>query len=148
MDRRLISQLILVILSALVQNFSWFSFGGLKVNLPLVVVLSFAFIVNNWPNYVLLSLTSAYLLKVYNGWDLVNFVFLSILLLVYLLKKFLPWRSLLNYLIFVAVATFLSYFLVDFQFLRSDYLIFLRELIYNLLFGGLIYLILSSFYAP
>ena len=146
MDSRLISQLFLVILSALIQNFSWFNFGGIKVNLPLIVIFSFAFIVKNWPDYLLLSLSSAYLLRTNSGWDFTIFIFLAVTFLVYLLKKFLPWRSLLSYLIFTAVGTFLFYLVIDFQFLRNDYFIFLKELIYNILFGGLIYLILASFY--
>jgi len=72
---------------------------------------------------------------------------IAIPLLVYLTKKFLPWQSLISYLIFVALATAGFYGLIDWRFAFDNPLIFFQELVYNLLFGGLVYMILARFYS-
>ncbi len=147
MDRRLVSQLIIVAMAAVLQSLSWFSLGGIKINLAFIVLLAFAFLIRDWRWYLLLVMGSALILRVGDNWDWLVVGVIAIPLLVYLTKKFLPWQSLISYLIFVALATAGFYGLIDWRFAFDNPLIFFQELVYNLLFGGLVYMILARFYS-
>lgn len=146
MDRRIISQLLLATIAAVLQGVFWLSLGGIKINLVLIVLLALAFLVRDWRDYLLLVFWSGLLIRSNDEWDWTASALILIVLLVYLIKKFLPWQPLINYLIFVVVATVGFYGLIDWHFLVDDTIIFLKELAYNTLFGGLIYLILARFY--
>lgn len=146
MDRRIISQSILVALFALTQNTTLLSLGGIKINLVLILILSLAFMVRNWAEYLFLVILSSIFLKVEHGWDWGVIAFILVVLAVYFLKKFLPWQLLINYLFFVFLSTSSFYLILDWHFIQNNFLIFFKELIYNLVFGGLLYLILIRFY--
>lgn len=146
MDRRLILQLIVVTLAAVMQSVTWLSLGGVKINIVLITMLALAFLIKDWRWYFFLTIWSALILRVGDGWSVVVFGLVAIPLTVYLIKRFLPWQSLISYLIFVIVATTGFYGLIDWRFLVDHSFIFLHEMAYNLLFGGLIYLIAAKLF--
>ncbi len=146
MDRRLASQIFLAVLFALLQNTNFLSLGGIKINLALILLLALAFIVRNWMEYSCLIILVSILLKVEAGWDWNVIVFILVILGVYFLKKFLPWQILLNYLFSVFLSTLVLYLLLDWHFIQNNFIIFFKELTYNMIFGALLYLILARFY--
>ena len=146
MDRRIISQSILILLFALLQNTTHLSLGGIKTNLVLLLILSMAFMVRNWAEYLFLVFLSSIFLRVEQGWDWSIVSIVLVALAVYFFKKFLPWRLLVSYLFFVFLSTLSFYLILDWHFIQNNFLIFFKELIYNLIFGGLLYLILIKFY--
>jgi hypothetical protein len=146
MDRRLISQIALIVLVAILQNTRWLSLGGININLVLILVVALAFIVRHWSEYFLLVILAAIFLKSENFWDWSSGIFIITSFLVYLGRKFSPWRSLVSYPLLALLATVTFYLALDWRFVKEDYLILLRELVYNLIFGGLLYLILTRFY--
>ncbi len=146
MDRRLVSQIFLVILFALLQNTNLLSLSGIKINLALILILALAFMVRNWIEYLCLIIIASILLKAEAGWDWSIIIFTLVTLVIYFLKKFLPWQILLNYLFLVFLSTLIFYLLLDWHFIQNNFIIFSKELVYNMTFGLLLYLILIRFY--
>lgn len=145
MDSRLIVQLALITLAAFLQSVSWLSLAGVKINLVLVILLAQAFLIDDWKEYLLLVLVSVLFLRT-EKLDWAMMILAGITISAYLMKKILPWQSLVSYLIFVLSATFIFYGLMDWRFIKDNPNLFLKELFYNLLFGGFLYSVLAKFH--
>lgn len=133
---RLISLILLVAVLTLIQSFG-FSVFGVKPNLSLVavIVVSF-FIADAWEGFLSAAI-AAFLLKFSPAITRELIVFIAIAVVAILVKNYLPWRRFLNSLILISLATLVFYAFTASQFLYSA--MFWKELLFNLLFGSLIF---------
>lgn len=143
MDRRLIWFIILVAVAALLQQIPGFGIGGVRPNLVLIVVLALSFVTRGFLEYLILLAAAAVFI---NPGLKVTGAFLAVVLIAYFFSKLLPWRALLSYLFLLALSTTGFYLLTAVSFIRKSPSLFFQELFYNLVIGGLFFIILSRFY--
>lgn len=133
-----LSGLAAAIAAALLQKTDLISFFGVKVNLSLVLVLVFGLFLKSFWHYAAIALTIAAILKQQ------SLALLMVFLLAFLSKKYLFGKPILNNTFLILAGTFLFYFFSDAGFLVQSPIIFIQELIYNLITGWILFLILEK----
>ncbi len=137
---RLFFLTLLIAVLTLIQSFN-FSILGVKPNLSLIAVIAASFfIIDVWEGF-LLSAIAAFLLKFSPALTKELIVFMGIAFVVIIVRNYFPWRRFLNNFILIALATFTFYVFMAGDFLYS--VLFWKELLFNLLFGGLIFVLLA-----
>ena len=141
-----ITAVILVLVSALLQNTEFLSFYGIKINLVLALLLTFGFFIHNFWHYLTLSLEGILLLKISPGLDKQTLALFILVIAAFYLKKYLFWQPIINNVFLIIVATALFYLLIDFDFLIYNTATIILEAVYNVICGLVLYLILKRIY--
>lgn len=139
-----ITGIVLVFLGGLLQNTEFITLYGVKMNLVLVLLLTFGFFINNPWHYLILALEGTLLLKVSPGLDTQTLVLLVLIFLAFWLRKYLAWQPIISNVFLIAVATTLFHLLIDFNFLIYNTPTILLEVLYNIIGGLILYLILEK----
>lgn len=137
---RLIFLILLVGALSLVQSFG-FSVFNVKPNLALSALIAVSFFVENiWQGFLLIAL-SALILKFSPGFEKGIFVLSLIGCGAVLVKRYHPWRYFFGNLILIVLATCVFYLVLAPNLINS--ILFLQELIFNVLAGVIIFAFLS-----
>ena len=137
---RLFFLIFLTVFFSFVQTMG-FSMFGVKPNLALVAVIVASFFVKNIWEALLLVILSATMLKFKPVFGQEIIIFSLIGAAAIFLKRRLIWQPLINCLVLIATATVLFYIFLSPSLILST--IFLKEIIYNLILGVLIFYPLS-----
>lgn len=135
-----------VLLGALLQSTELLTFYETKLNLVLVLVLTFGFFLNNFWHYLILSLVGVLILKIAPGLDIQTLVLLILLLAAFYLKKYLFTQPIINNAFLIAAGTLLFYIFADFNFLIYNTPTVLLEIIYNTIGGLIVFSLLEKSY--
>lgn len=137
---RLFSLVLLICLLSFIQSLG-FSIFSVKPNLALSAVIASSFFVANfWEGFLLIAL-AALMLKFRPGFqgEILGFSLIGIGTV--FLKKYLPWHHFFSNLVLVSAGTFVFYLFFGTNLILS--LVFIKELIFNLIAGALIFAFLS-----
>lgn len=118
-------------------NFAIFS---VKPNLALVAIIIVAFFIANIWEVFLLVILSALILKFSPGFSGEILIFSLITFTAIVIRKYLPWHLIINILFLIIVATVFFYIFSAPGLIIS--IIFLKELVYNIIIGFLIFIVL------
>jgi len=138
--RKLLVLFSIVGLLSFLQAFS-FSIFDIKPNLALTAVITASFFVANfWQGFLLIAL-AALILKFTPGFEKETLIFSLIGAGAVIVKNRLPWHYFLDNLILIALGTLVFYVILAPGLIFT--IIFLKELILNLMAGGLIFALIS-----
>ena len=146
MDRHVISAALIIFFSALLQSTFILSWGGIKVNLTLILIVLYLFFVRSRAEYALYAATAAVGLMVQGGLDRAVFGFIGMVIGVYVLWNILPWQSWLNYGFLLIAGTALLYLFIDWRFIVFMPFLFMREVMYTILCGSVLYAIAARWH--
>jgi len=118
-----------------------FSVFGVKPNLALAVLIAISFFIANLWEGFLLVLLAALILKFAPGFEKGILTFSLIAAAGLIVKKYLPWRYFLSNLILIGIGTFIFYLFLNPNLIIS--VIFLKEIVLNLVAGIIIFAFLS-----
>lgn len=122
-------QIILITLSALLQNTGAFNFWGVTPNLVLAALVPLAFLIKDWREYFLLVLIAGLLLSIQPFWNWPVIALVGLLILIRLIKNYLPWQPFFSILLLLILVTIIV-----------DLPVFIPlEIIFNLILGIIIY---------
>ncbi|MDP3998974.1 MAG: hypothetical protein Q8P76_00040 [bacterium] len=137
---------LLVILAGFIQNTDWINLFGVKINLILASVLVLGLFINNpWHRIILAIIGTA--LTGQPGWNTESLVLLALLIAAPYFKNYLFGQPAFNNIILIFTATIAFYLIINPGFLISYPAVVLLEVIYNLIFGSMLYFILEKKYA-
>ena len=131
---------LVIILSFL--NFSGISFLGVKPNYALAAVIAVLFFTDDILESIFLIAVSAAVLKFspVAGRDIL--IYSAICIVAVFIKKYLPWRNFVGNLILISFSTILFYVFLFFR--EINLVIFLKEIVYNMVISGLVFIALSK----
>ena len=136
-----LSAILVVGLLALIQSLG-FSFLGIKPNLVISAVIAGSFFVKDLFEGLLLVALSVLILK-FSPDSGNEIILLSLIGAVsVLIERHLPWRHFVDNLVLIAAGTIVFYLVLAPDLILG--MIFLKELILNLVFGSLIFAFFSA----
>lgn len=138
--------ILFMLAAALIQSTDLINFYGVKPNLVLVIVAVFLFFTDNFFEYLIISLSGIAALKFVSALEKESVVLFILLAVAYIFKKYLLHKSLIHILLLITFLTALFYFLIDFNFIILNPLIFILELVYNNFIGLALYLSANFIY--
>jgi|GEM_PF-2567475 len=123
-------------------NFSGISFLGVKPNFALAAIIAVLFFTDDIFESIFLIAVSSLILKFspVAGKDIL--IYSVICFAAVFIKKYLPWRNFVGNLIIITFSTFLFYVFLFFREISS--VIFIKEIVYNIMVSSLVLLILSN----
>ena len=139
---RFFSLILLVAVLSLIQSLG-FSIFGVKPNLALVAVVATSFFTGGILEIFLFSALAALILKFAPAPGAESAVFLAVSILAGIIGRRLPWHKIINGLAAVLLSVFAFYAFTKIQFIPS--LFFWKELVLDLVFGGLIFYFVSLY---
>jgi len=123
-------------------NFSGASFLGVKPNFALAAVIAILFFTDDALESIFLIAVSAMVLKFLPAAGKDILIYSIICVAAVFIKKYLPWRNFLGNLILVFSSTVLFYVFLFFKEIGS--IIFIKEIVYNMVISGLVFFTLSK----
>jgi len=120
---------------------SGFSILDIKPNLALVAIIAASFFIDNLWQGIFLVVFSALILKFVPGFEKEILIFSLIGVGAVLIKNRLPWRQFLANIFLVSLGTLIFYLFLAPRLIIS--VIFWEELVLNLIFGALIFALMS-----
>ncbi len=132
--------------AGLVQNSDLLNFFNIKPNFTLVVLTTVSFFVVDWLSYLILVLLAGIFLRFQTGFELVNLSFVFIILALFVIGRKLPGRGIINNMFLIFLGTLALYLTADFNFLYGYPIIVLKELIYNIILGTIIFALAMRFF--
>ena len=120
---------------------SGFSILDIKPNLALVAIIAASFFIDNLWQGIFLVVLSALILKFVPGFEKEILIFSLIGVGAVLIKNRLPWRQFLANIFLVSLGTLIFYLFLAPRLIIS--VIFWEELVLNLIFGALIFALMS-----
>ena len=123
-------------------NFSGISFLGVKPNYALAAIIAVLFFTDDILESIFLIAVSAAVLKFSPAAGKDILIYSVICIAAVFIKKYLPWRNFVGNLILISFSTILFYVFLFFREINS--VIFLKEIVYNIVVGSLVFLILSK----
>ena len=147
MDARVIVRAGIIFGVALLQNTSLFVWGGIKLDLMLLVMFLYTFIAHTWAEYGVYVLVASIGLMTEPGWDPSVASFIAVALLAYAARGIFPLQSWLTYGVMLVAGTILLYSFIDWHFIVAAPLLLMQELVYTMIGGALFYMCTARFYA-
>jgi hypothetical protein len=146
MDSRVIIPALLVFGAALIQQTPLAVWGGIRINLILIILLVCVFIARGFAEYAIFT-ASAFLGSAMTlPWDRAAAALAAVALCAYASRRSLPWQSWVQYLLMLVVGTVFLYGLIDWHFLIREPLIVEKELFYTLVGGSVAYFYAARWY--
>lgn len=138
---------VLTVISGILQRTGLGEIQGISLNLVLVSVAASALLLKNFWQYLLVAALGVSILKFYPGWDRESLVLAAVFIAIFIIKRFLPWRSYVNLFFLVFCGALAIYALIDFNYLVENYLLVAAEIIYDFLFAWIFYALLRKLIA-
>jgi len=132
---QLIVSLALVSFAGILQNTDILNIAGVKPNVALGVLISLSFIISEVLHFLVLLVVAAGILGFQPGSSAATLVFGALVLFVFFAHDRLPGRAFINNILLIGFTTIFFYIIVDFPFLRSNFLSVAYEVIYNVILG-------------
>lgn len=120
-----------------------FSVFGVKPNFALAAIIVASFFISDIWESLLLAAIAALILKFSPGFNNEILIFFLIVVVAIIIKKYLPWRSTINLIFLIAATTLLFYVFSAPALIIS--ILFLKELLYNIIAGFIIFAVLNKF---
>lgn len=133
---------LLIILAAFLQDTNFFNFFDVKPNFSLAVLAAIVSAGIVLPEYLLLALLSAVLLKFKPGFDAGALALAVTALAIFAAHSYLPWNRHINSVVLIVGATLLL------QILLVPARINLPEVVYNVILSTVILMALPKDYGP
>lgn len=147
MDSRIILGAPLVFIVAVLQNTAFFSVGGIKVNIIIIVLTAYVFIALTFFDYCLLLLSALAGLMPPAGWDVSITAFSTALIIAYGARRLLPFQPWFGYYAVLGMSMFILYGIIDWHFMIHTPLLFFREVFYTMMGGAFLYAFAVRYYA-
>ena len=135
---------LLVVSLGIFQIRETFKIGDVNPNLGIVVMVVLFFFVAERLFLVLCALSLVFLFSWQPGLGTEILVFSAVLTLVYILKKYIRSHPIPSSAFLISVSTLGFYIFAGMQFLKEHYMIVGGEIVYNVIFGALLFIILSN----
>lgn len=134
---------LLVVSAGIFQVRETFMLGDVNPNLGISVMIVLFFFVAEPLFLVFCTLSLAFIFSWQPGLSYEMFVFAAVLILAYMLKKYIRSHPMLSSVFLISVSTIGFYAFAGAQFLKEHYMIAGGEMLYNVVFGALLFLTLS-----
>lgn len=147
MDSRLIVGAPLVFIVAVLQNTAFFSIGGIKVNIIMIVLTAYLFIALTFFDYCFLLLSAVAGLMSPAGWDVPILAFITALFVAYGARRFMPFQPWFGYYAVLGMNLLILYGIIDWHFIFNTPVLFFQELFYTMIGGAFLYAFAVRYYA-
>lgn len=143
MRLKLIVAILIFVLAGLFQNTHVFAVFGVKPNLLLIALISLSFFIKDIRVYLNFVLASILISSVGGGISTEQIVLAVLTLAVFPAGRYFRWQPTFNNLLIIGVATPIFYLLTAPAFLLSGWQVVSGEIVYNLLWGFVLFEIFS-----
>ena len=137
---------VLTVISGILQRAGLGELWGVGINLVLASVVASALLLRSFWKYLFIDGFGVLILKFYPGWDKESLVLIAVFTAIFIINKFLPWRSFINMFFLVFFGVLAIYALIDFDYLAVNYYFVGIEIIYDVLFAWIFYSGLSKLF--